>query len=93
MGQSNAMVRFLAKSFKGKDGTVFYPGPSDPMKSYWIDQWVDKNDGFFMEHANFVIPLMAGYKEKDKHFVNFITTQLPKRLQNFEDFNDYLHLR
>lgn len=41
MGQTNALCRFLAKSYKGKDGTNFYPGPSDPMATYWIDQFVD----------------------------------------------------
>ena len=37
MGQQNAILRYLAKAYKGKDGTNFYPGPSDPLKSYWID--------------------------------------------------------
>ena len=32
--QTGPMVRYLARVFKAKDGSSFYPGPADPFKSY-----------------------------------------------------------
>ena len=71
--QTGAMVRFFAKSYKSKDGTSFYPGPSDPMKSHQIDMFIDSQDAWFAETAKFQVPLFDAYKKKDEHFVVYIT--------------------
>ena len=39
--QTGAMIRYLAKAYKAKDGTSFYPGPSDPLKAHAIDMFID----------------------------------------------------
>ena len=38
-----------------------------------------------MDWANFVIPLMPGYKDKDEHFVKWITGKFQACLQKMED--------
>lgn len=83
--QTGAMVRFLAKSYKSKDGTSFYPGPSDPMLSHKIDCFIDSQDAWFTETAKFQVPLLDAYKKKDEHFVTYITQQLPGRLKKIEE--------
>ena len=42
MSETNSICRFLAKKYKAKDGSSFYPGHSDPLLTYWIDQFVDQ---------------------------------------------------
>ena len=83
--QTGAIVRFLAKSYKAKDGTSFYPGPSDPMKSYEIDLFIDTQDAWFVETAKFQVPILDAYKKKDEHFVAYITALLPPRLKKIEE--------
>ena len=86
MSETNAICRYLAKKYKAKDGSSFYPGNSDPMLTYWIDQFVDQQDSWFLEIAYITVPLLDQYKyHKDEHFVNYITNLLPKRLQNIEN--------
>lgn len=86
MTQNNAVCRFLAKSYRGKDGTCFYPGAADPMLTYQIDQWVDQQDPRFAEIIPFTVPFLDSYKTgKEDHFVAYITEKLPAHLQKLED--------
>ena len=83
--QTGAMIRYLAKAYKAKDGTSFYPGPSDPLKAHAIDMFIDSQDAWFVETAKFQVPLLDAYKKKDEHFVLYITQQLPARLKKIEE--------
>lgn len=85
MGQTNAICRFLAKKYKGKDGSVYYPGSADPKTTYWIDQFIDQQDSWFMEIAKFTVQFLSAYKTaKDENFVNYITKLFPARLEKIE---------
>ena len=83
--QTGALIRYFAKAYKAKDGTSFYPGTEDPMKSYQIDMFIDSQDAWFVETAKFQVPLLDAYKEKDKHFVEYITKLLPGHLKKIEE--------
>ena len=83
-GQNGAIARFLAKKYKTKTGGCLYPSHADAMTSYWIDSWIDKQDEIFKQYGKFTIPLFDAYKEKDKHFLEFITKWLPNFLSTIE---------
>ena len=82
--QNNAIARYLAKKYKTKDGDSLYPGKEDAMASYKIDMWMDQQDEIFKQYGKFTIPLFDAYKEKDKHFLEFITKFLPNFLSSIE---------
>ena len=85
MNQTGALVRYLAKTYKAKDGTCLYPGPDDPTKSYQIDLFIDSQDAWFVEIMKFSIVNRDSATKKDESFVSYITSQLPNRLKKIEE--------
>ena len=43
MNQSNAIARYIAQAYKGKNGEVMYPGNSNPDHSYQIDLLLEES--------------------------------------------------
>ena len=78
-------MRYFAKTYKAKDGSCFYPGPADPLKSYQIDLFLDSQDNWFVETAKFQVPLLDSYKNKDQHFIEYVTDLLPIHLKKIEE--------
>jgi glutathione S-transferase len=86
MGQQNAILRYLAKTYNAKDGSSFYPGTKDPMLTLQIDQWVDTQDEWFLAIRTHTVPFLDAYKNgKDDEFVKFICDYLPARLEKIEN--------
>jgi hypothetical protein len=46
MGQTQAMMRWLAQALKGKKGEFLYPGKKDAEASWTIDNLCEVSDGF-----------------------------------------------
>ena len=76
--QSGAIMRYIAKTHKGKNGEELYP--NDPTMMWKIDARTTTNDDFFDSYANFSIPIVPGYKDKDEHFIAYITKKWPDYL-------------
>lgn len=86
MSQSNSIARYICAAYKGRNGEVLYPGNTDPMLSYKIDDFVEDAEELTYKCAKWhIVPILPQYKEKDDHFVTFITTKFPTFLQKIED--------
>ena len=86
MTQSNAIARYVGASYKGRNGEVLYPGNADPMLSFKIDDFMEDTEELIYKCAKWhIVPFLPQYKEKDDHFVTFITTKFPNYLQKIEE--------
>ena len=86
--QNKSIARFLSKKYKSKTGDCLYPGHADSMMSYYIDNWLEQQDELAKAYNNWSHPIYAGYKEKDKNFLSFISTWMPNFLKKVEDSLD-----
>ena len=84
IAQSKTICRYLAKTYKGKEGETLYPAHEDPMLSYEIDAVMDELDDLNPKVFSFTSPMSPEYKNKDEHFVNFITLIFPEYLAKLE---------
>ena len=80
LAQSTAILRYLAKMYKGPNEEVLYPPNSDPTLLYDTEMRIQAEQDLWAATVNFMIPLVPGYKNKDDHFVNFIINVFPKYL-------------
>ena len=83
--QSNAILRYVGRKYPGKNGENLYPCHSDPELTWAIDNILDSNEDYVMPLANFTVPLVPAYQNKDEHFTKWILELFPKFLQNIED--------
>ena len=61
-----------------------YPGLNNADLSHTIDSRIESNNDIFEKWANFVVPMFAEYKNKDKHFTAWITKGMPAWLDSLE---------
>ena len=54
------------------------------MMSYEIDAIMEELDDFFPKYFSFTSPLSPEFKNKDEHFVKFITKEFPEYLAKIE---------
>ena len=76
-------MRYIGKTFRGKSGEFLYPADADLM--YKIDQILERNNEFAGAYSNFSNPVWPAYKNKDVHFVSYISKSYPEYLQKLED--------
>ena len=79
--QTASIMRYLGKTL---GNGAMYPGNKDPMNSYQQECIMAENDKLLMTFVDFLVPIRPGYKDKDTHFLNFITEHFPKFLAYFE---------
>ena len=92
IAQTKSICRYLAKVYKGKEGETLYPAHDDPMLSYEIDAIMDELDDLLPKYFPFLSSISPEYKNKDEHFVNFITKFFPEYLAKTEArFEKYGH--
>ena len=84
MAQTCAILRYLGSVHKGRNGEDLYPGLRNPDLSYEIDEMMDKNGDRFLKWMNFFLPLMPEYKNKDEHFLTWITKTMPQWMEELE---------
>ena len=78
--QSMAILRHIGRTYKGKTGMPMYPGNEDPELMYKIDEVLAWHSDYADNYMNFTLPLKPEYKEKDEHFVKFITGKFQELL-------------
>ena len=81
--QTASIMRYLGKTLRNGE---MYPANKDPMVSYKIELIYSKNDELMGQFNAFILPIHPGYKDKDTHFVTFITEHFPKYLEYFEGY-------
>ena len=82
--QSNAIMRYIGKSFKGKNGENLYPCHEDPELTWEIDNLMETMEDMVGGINKFMVPFIPAYKEKDLHFTTFILETFPKFLATLE---------
>jgi len=82
MSQSNAIVRYIAKNYKGLKGETLYPSVKDGdiMLMHRIDEVLEEASAFFISYINLVTEIFPGYKNRDAVIPRWLEDTLPKTL-------------
>ena len=75
--QTKSILRYIAKTQKGKNGENLYPGHSDPLLSFKIDEVIDTREDFLNNNLQlrFTKPDDPAWNQ---FFTDFILTKLPQ---------------
>ena len=84
MAQTQAILRYVGKLVKGTNDQTLYPGNDDALLMHSIDCLNVYNDDFMPKYMPFALPVHPEYKNKDEHFLNFITKHLPEWMSHIE---------
>ena len=84
--QTKALLRYVARAHKGKNGENLYPFHEDPELMFKIDSIITMNEDEFLKYiVRFQVPFIDAYKSKDDHFIHFITGEFDKWLAKIDD--------
>ena len=78
-------MRYLAKTHKGPNGEVLYPTNDNPDLIYFIDSRLSIDGDLMSKYNQFLLPFLPSYKNKDELFTNFIISDYPAYLEQFEE--------
>jgi len=84
MAQSMAILRYIGKKYRGRNGETLYPGAADPDQSMKIDQILELGGPFLETYIHFMLPFLPTYKQKDNYFIQFITKHFPALLEKLD---------
>ena len=85
--QTNAILRYLSRTLKGRNDDIkglLYPS-NNPEVCAHVDSLVEGVTDQINLTRRFTVPIIAEYKKKDEHFINYITKDLPKYCAELED--------
>ena len=83
LSQSNAILRYICTTNKGRNGETLYPGHADPMLSWQNDNVIDfisdfTNANLFFYRTKFMSD------EYNAKFTEYVTEKLPKWMSTLE---------
>jgi len=70
--QTQAIARYLARRFKGRNSEVLYPGPSDPDLMGKMDNMMELILNTFENAYKFMAPVHPEYENREAHRAKFI---------------------
>ena len=83
--QSNAIVRYIGKIYRGPKGETLYPPNAHPMLMHACDEYLEMASELLEKYASFVVPVAPKFSEKDTLLPEFLANFLPGFLQKIED--------
>ena len=79
-----AIFRYLAKTYRGKQGENLYPAHADPLLSAKIDEVIDTREDFFVANVKLIFPKPNASAWND-FFTDFILTRFPSFLEYLDN--------
>ena len=85
MAQTNSIIRYLGRTFRGLNNEVLYPDNSNPKLMYDIDNVLELSQDMLNSYAGLVVPFFDSFKERDTKIPQWLDETLPKFLQKLSD--------
>ena len=75
--QSEAIARYLGRTYRGSNNEVLYPSNKEPGLMHQIDQVMELATSLLSKYAPFTIPFLPTYRYKQDLLLNFMDDVFP----------------